>query len=74
MSQIGLTETVKGDPRKFELWLQARQEVYTIQAANVEQKSAWVKQIQKLLFDQLFAIKGEKNRQYSVASGPAQHM
>ncbi|CAH0388373.1 unnamed protein product [Bemisia tabaci] len=74
MSQIGLTETVKGDPRKFELWLQARQEVYTIQAANVEQKSAWVKQIQKLLFDQLFAIKGEKNRQYSVASGPAQHI
>lgn len=43
MSQVGLTETAKGDSRKFELWLQGRQEVYIIQAATLEQKLSWVK-------------------------------
>ncbi|KAJ8986252.1 hypothetical protein NQ317_009960 [Molorchus minor] len=38
MSQIGLTESVKGDGRKFEVWLQGRQEVHTIQSGNLEQK------------------------------------
>ena len=30
-SQIGLTERVRGDKKKFEIWLHGRSEVYTIQ-------------------------------------------
>lgn len=66
MSQIGLTESVKGDGRKFEVWLQGRQEVHTIQAANVEQKQAWVSEIKRVLFNQLEELKGEKSKQYSA--------
>ncbi|CAH1980535.1 unnamed protein product [Acanthoscelides obtectus] len=66
MSQIGLTESVKGDPRKFEVWLQGRQEVHTIQAANVDQKNTWVNEIKKVLFNQLEEIRGEKIKQYAL--------
>lgn len=66
MSQIGLTESVKGDSKKFEVWLQGRQEVYTIQAANLDQKQAWVKEIKKVLINQLEELKGEKIKQYSA--------
>ncbi|KAK7866805.1 hypothetical protein R5R35_005239 [Gryllus longicercus] len=67
MSQIGLTESVKGDSRKFEVWLQGRQEVHTIQALTVEQKAAWVREIKRVLLEQLAELKGEKIRQYSLA-------
>lgn len=66
MSQIGMTETVKGDPRKFEIWLEGRQEVYTIQAATIEIKNAWVNEIKKVLLNQLEELKGEKIKQYSA--------
>lgn len=66
MSQIGLTESVKGDRRKFEVWLQGRQEVHVIQAANLEQKNAWVNEIKRVLFNQLEEIKGEKIKQYAA--------
>ena len=65
MSQIGLTESVKGDPRKFEIWLQGRQEVHTIQASNISEKDAWVCDIKRVLLEQLNELKGEKIRQYS---------
>ncbi|CAG9816753.1 unnamed protein product [Phaedon cochleariae] len=68
MSQIGLTESVKGDVKKFELWLQGRQEVHTIQATNLDQKQTWVNEIKKVLFNQLEEIKGEKIRQYAAIS------
>ena len=64
MSKIGLTETVKGDAKKFEVWLEGRQEIYMIQAVTVEQKEAWVREIKKVLFEQLTELKGEKLRQY----------
>lgn len=64
MSKIGLTETVRGDPKKFEVWLGGRQEIYIIQATTVEQRDLWVKEIQKVLFEQLEELKGEKLRQY----------
>jgi hypothetical protein len=67
MSQIGLTESVKGDARKFEVWLQGRQEVHTIQALTVQQKDAWVCEIKRVLLEQLTELKGEKIRQYSLA-------
>lgn len=66
MSQIGLTETVKGDARRFEVWLQGRQEVHIIQATNLEQKHAWVNEIKKVLYSQLEEIKGEKIKQYAA--------
>ncbi|XP_056645987.1 guanine nucleotide exchange factor DBS-like isoform X1 [Diorhabda sublineata] len=66
MSKIGLTESVKGDTKKFEVWLQGRQEVYTIQAPNLEVKQSWVNEIKKVLFNQLEEIKGEKIRQYAA--------
>lgn len=64
MCNIGLTETVKGDVCKFEVWLEGRQEVYTIQASNVQQKQQWVSEIKRVLFDQLAELKGEKIKQY----------
>lgn len=64
MSQVGLTESVKGDTRKFEIWLQGRQEVYIIQAATVDQKQTWVNKIKKVLINQLEELKGEKIKQY----------
>lgn len=65
MSQIGLTETVKGDGRTFEIWLQGRQEVHTIQASTPQQKTVWVEQIKKLLLDQLTEL---KIKQYNTKS------
>ena len=64
MSKIGLTETVRGDSKKFEVWLEGRQEIYIIQAVTIEQKDAWVREIKKVLFEQLTELKGEKLRQY----------
>lgn len=66
MSQIGLTESVKGDMKKFEVWLKGRQEVYTIHAVSVEQKQAWVNEIKRVLLSQLEELKGEKIKQYST--------
>ncbi|KAL5288815.1 MCF2L family protein [Megaselia abdita] len=64
MSQVGLTESVRGDQKRFELWLQGRQEVYTLQAATVEIKNKWVAEIKRVLFNQLEELKGEKIKQY----------
>lgn len=69
MSQIGLTESVRGDPRRFEVWLNGRQEVHTIQAATIEIKSKWVSEIKRVLLNQLEELKDEKNKQYGVG-GP----
>lgn len=64
MGNIGLTETVKGDLCKFEVWLEGRQEVYTIQASNLQQKQQWVSEIKRVLLEQLAELKGEKIKQY----------
>ncbi|KAK0078018.1 hypothetical protein PV325_003154 [Microctonus aethiopoides] len=61
MSQIGLTESVKGDTRRFEIWLQGRAEVHTIQASSIEVKQAWVRQIKGVLMSQLAELKGKQN-------------
>lgn len=66
MSQIGLTESVRGDARRFEVWLQGRQEVHTIQAVNIEIKNKWVAEIKKVLLNQLEELKGEKIKQYGL--------
>lgn len=61
MSQIGLTESVKGDARRFEIWLQGRAEVHTIQAPNIDVKQSWVRQIKGVLMSQLAELKGKQN-------------
>ncbi|ESO98746.1 hypothetical protein LOTGIDRAFT_113915, partial [Lottia gigantea] len=60
LSQVGLTETVKGDKRRFELWLRSREEVYIIQAPTLEVKDTWVKEIKKVLLNQFDQLKGKK--------------
>lgn len=67
MSQIGLTESVRGDARRFEVWLQGRQEVHTIQATTVESKNKWVSEIKKVLLNQLEELKDEKIKQYGLS-------
>ncbi|CAH0724625.1 unnamed protein product, partial [Brenthis ino] len=66
MSQVGLTESVKGDARKFEVWRQGRAEVHTITAPSADVKRAWVERIKRVLLDQLNELKGERVRQYGA--------
>ncbi|XP_022218469.2 guanine nucleotide exchange factor DBS isoform X2 [Drosophila obscura] len=66
MSLIGLTESVRGDTKRFEVWLQGRQEVHTLQAATVDLKNKWVAEIKRVLLNQLEELKGEKIKQYSL--------
>ncbi|KAJ7996348.1 hypothetical protein DPEC_G00236170 [Dallia pectoralis] len=52
MSAVGITENVKGDVKKFELWYSGREEVYIIQALTFQIKIAWLKEIRKILTNQ----------------------
>ncbi|XP_063169803.1 proto-oncogene DBL isoform X2 [Candoia aspera] len=60
MNAVGITENVKGDPRKFEVWYSGREEVYVVQAQTVDLKMAWLNEIRKVLFKQQQLIKVEK--------------
>ncbi|XP_024921631.1 proto-oncogene DBL [Cynoglossus semilaevis] len=53
MSAVGITENVKGDVKKFEIWYSGREEVYIIQAPTVEVKGAWLAEIRKILTNRL---------------------
>ncbi|XP_059823742.1 guanine nucleotide exchange factor DBS isoform X2 [Hypanus sabinus] len=55
MSTVGITENVKGDNKKFEIWYNAREEVYIVQASTQEAKNIWVNEIRKVLTSQLEA-------------------
>ncbi|XP_067669146.1 guanine nucleotide exchange factor DBS-like isoform X1 [Haliotis asinina] len=57
LSQVGLTENIKGDKKKFELWLRGREEVYIIQAPTMEVKDTWIKEVKKVLLNQFDQIK-----------------
>ncbi|XP_028913860.1 probable guanine nucleotide exchange factor MCF2L2 isoform X3 [Ornithorhynchus anatinus] len=57
MSTVGITENVKGDNKKFEIWYNGREEVYIIQASSVELKNLWVSEIRKVLTGQLEACR-----------------
>ncbi|XP_072832670.1 guanine nucleotide exchange factor DBS isoform X2 [Vicugna pacos] len=57
MTAVGITENVKGDTRKFEIWYNAREEVYIVQAPTPEIKAAWVSEIRKVLTSQLQACR-----------------
>ncbi|XP_069753200.1 guanine nucleotide exchange factor DBS [Narcine bancroftii] len=57
MSAVGITENVKGDIKKFEIWYNGREEVYIIQASSIELKNLWVSEIRKVLTGQLQAYR-----------------
>ncbi|XP_069826892.1 guanine nucleotide exchange factor DBS isoform X7 [Dendropsophus ebraccatus] len=57
MASVGITEYVKGDNRKFEIWYNAREEVYIVQAPTSEIKATWVNEIRKVLTSQLQACR-----------------
>uniref|UniRef100_A0A670J7S7 MCF.2 cell line derived transforming sequence like n=1 Tax=Podarcis muralis TaxID=64176 RepID=A0A670J7S7_PODMU len=57
MTAVGITENVKGDAKKFEIWYNAREEVYIIQAPTLEVKATWVNEIRKVLTSQLQACR-----------------
>ncbi|KAG5677170.1 hypothetical protein PVAND_006951 [Polypedilum vanderplanki] len=70
MSQIGLTNTVRGDPKKFELWLEGRSEVHTFQAPTTEIKQKWVAEIGRVLMYQLTILKDEQDKKRNVNNRP----
>lgn len=39
MSSVGITENVKGDSKKFEVWYNGREEVYIIQVRDLRPAS-----------------------------------
>ncbi|XP_028809887.1 guanine nucleotide exchange factor DBS isoform X4 [Denticeps clupeoides] len=65
MSAVGITENAKGDNKKFEVWWNSREEVYIIQAASPEMKTAWVNEIRKVLTGQLKACKDASQQKTS---------
>uniref|UniRef100_A0A8C9QXU1 MCF.2 cell line derived transforming sequence like n=1 Tax=Scleropages formosus TaxID=113540 RepID=A0A8C9QXU1_SCLFO len=75
MKAVGITETVKGDNKKFEVWCNSREEVYIVQAATAEIKTAWVNEIRKVLTGQLQACREASQQrvsdQVTTASSPS---
>ncbi|XP_021569972.1 proto-oncogene DBL isoform X2 [Carlito syrichta] len=68
MDNIGITEYVKGDNRKFEIWYGGKEEVYIVQAPNVDVKMSWLKEIRNILLKQqeLMTVK-KQERQTQLA-------
>uniref|UniRef100_A0A4W5QK87 MCF.2 cell line derived transforming sequence n=1 Tax=Hucho hucho TaxID=62062 RepID=A0A4W5QK87_9TELE len=58
MSAVGITENVKGDVKKFELWYSGREEVYVVQAPTFQIKIAWLTKIRKILTNQQRLLQG----------------
>nr|XP_006811250.1 PREDICTED: guanine nucleotide exchange factor DBS-like [Saccoglossus kowalevskii] len=65
MCDVGMTENIKSDKRKFELWLHGRSEVYVIQAPTFEIKNAWVREIRRVLQSQFEAAKATRRKSTS---------
>ncbi|KAM9385408.1 guanine nucleotide exchange factor DBS [Pholidichthys leucotaenia] len=72
MSAVGITENVKGDIKKFEVWFNGREEVYIIQAPSMEVKNMWVSEIRKVLTGQLEACR--EASQLNVYSAPMRNV
>ncbi|XP_016045968.2 proto-oncogene DBL isoform X2 [Erinaceus europaeus] len=52
MDEVGITEYVKGDSRKFEIWCSGKEEVYIVQAPNIDVKLIWLKEMRSILLKQ----------------------
>ncbi|XP_053704162.1 proto-oncogene DBL isoform X1 [Synchiropus splendidus] len=59
MSSVGITENVKGDVKKFEVWYSGREVVYIVQAPTVEVKVAWLAGIKKVIASQQKLLQDE---------------
>ncbi|XP_043106066.1 proto-oncogene DBL isoform X2 [Puntigrus tetrazona] len=62
MSAVGITENVKGDVKKFEIWYNGKEEVYVVQASTVDVKIAWLTEIRKILNNQQKPDKGNAHQ------------
>ncbi|MBN3315146.1 MCF2L factor, partial [Atractosteus spatula] len=71
MSAVGITENAKGDNKKFEIWCNAREEVYIVQAPTPEIKTAWVNEIRKVLTGQLKAYREARQHRTSDPASPS---
>ncbi|MED6289467.1 hypothetical protein CHARACLAT_003060 [Characodon lateralis] len=70
MTAVGITENVKGDVKKFEIWYSGREEVYVVQAPTVEVKMAWLNELRRILTNQQKLLRDE-----AYQHGPAaEHM
>ncbi|KAM8848830.1 proto-oncogene DBL isoform 1-T1 [Synchiropus picturatus] len=59
MTAVGITENVKGDVKKFEIWYSGREEVYVVQAPSVEVKMAWLTELRRILTNQQKLLRDE---------------
>ncbi|XP_039871074.1 proto-oncogene DBL isoform X3 [Simochromis diagramma] len=59
MTAVGITENVKGDVKKFEIWYSGREEVYVVQAPTVEVKMAWLNELRRILTNQQKMLRDE---------------
>uniref|UniRef100_A0A3B3X9Q1 MCF.2 cell line derived transforming sequence a n=1 Tax=Poecilia mexicana TaxID=48701 RepID=A0A3B3X9Q1_9TELE len=66
MTAVGITENVKGDVKKFEIWYSGREEVYVVQAPTVEVKMAWLNELRRILTNQQKLLR--KQQRASVSS------
>ncbi|KAM5195420.1 proto-oncogene DBL isoform 7-T8 [Hipposideros larvatus] len=62
MDEVGITEYVKGDNRKFEICYAGKEEVYIVQAPTIDVKMIWLKEIRSILLKQqeLMTIKQQE--------------
>ncbi|XP_056239333.1 proto-oncogene DBL isoform X3 [Seriola aureovittata] len=59
MTAVGITENVKGDVKKFEIWYSGREEVYVVQAPTLEVKMAWLNELRRILTNQQKLLRDE---------------
>ncbi|TDH07495.1 hypothetical protein EPR50_G00106590 [Perca flavescens] len=59
MTAVGITENVKGEVKKFEIWYSGREEVYVVQAPTLEVKMAWLNELRRILTNQQKLLRDE---------------
>ncbi|XP_016062710.1 PREDICTED: proto-oncogene DBL [Miniopterus natalensis] len=65
MDEVGITEYVKGDNRKFEIWYAGKEEIYIVQASNIDVKMIWLKEIRSILLKQQELMTVKERQQYN---------
>ncbi|XP_053518345.1 proto-oncogene DBL [Artibeus jamaicensis] len=65
MEEVGITEHVKGDNRKFEIWYGGKEEIYIVQASNIDMKMIWLKEIRSILLKQQELMTVKHQEQYN---------
>uniref|UniRef100_A0A915JCJ1 Guanine nucleotide exchange factor DBS n=1 Tax=Romanomermis culicivorax TaxID=13658 RepID=A0A915JCJ1_ROMCU len=57
VNNLGLSEHVKGNSLKFELWTEGRQEIYQMQPVDAETKNEWVTKVKGLIAENFYSSK-----------------